>query len=114
MNILLENSRRLKVLPVLFSLLGYGSEGYRSIVDNSIELAHEFGNYICESSYFVLLAEVHLNIVCFKVTAACDTAEFLQKLNKTGLVFMTRTTFHHEKGIRAAFVNWRTTIEDIY
>ncbi|NUE66376.1 pyridoxal-dependent decarboxylase [Snodgrassella sp. ESL0253] len=113
MNILPENSRRLKALPVLFSLLAYGREGYRYIVDNSIELAHEFGNYIRKSSYFELLAEVRLNIVCFKVTAACDTAEFLQKLNKTGLVFMTPTTFNHEKGIRAAFVNWRTTAEDI-
>ena len=113
MNMLPENSRRLKALPVLFSLLAYGREGYRYIVDNSIKLAQEFGNYIRKSSYFELLAEVRLNIVCFKVTAACDTAEFLQKLNKTGLVFMTPTTFNHEKGIRAAFVNWRTTIEDI-
>lgn len=82
-------------------------------MDNSIELAQEFGNYIRKSSHFELLAEVRLNIVCFKVTVACDTAEFLQKLNKTGLVFMTPTTFNHERGIRAAFVNWRTTIEDI-
>ena len=113
MNMLPENSRRLKALPVLFSLLAYGREGYRYIVDNSIKLAQEFGNYVRKSSYFELLAEVRLNIVCFKVTAAYDTAEFLQKLNKTGLVFMTPTTFNHEKGIRAAFVNWRTTIEDI-
>jgi hypothetical protein len=34
-------------------------------------------------------------------------------LNDTGKVFMTPTLYNGKKGIRAAFVNWRTSNEDI-
>jgi len=34
-------------------------------------------------------------------------------LNDTGIVFMTPTIYNGQKGIRAAFVNWRTNEKDI-
>lgn len=39
--------------------------------------------------------------------------QFLELLNATGKVFMTPTNYNQRKGIRAAFVNWRTTTQDI-
>jgi hypothetical protein len=38
---------------------------------------------------------------------------FLTLLNDRGQVFMTPTIYNGQKGIRAAFVNWRTTENDI-
>jgi hypothetical protein len=38
---------------------------------------------------------------------------FLKTLNATGKVFMTPTLYKDRKGIRAAFVNWRTTTDDV-
>lgn len=38
---------------------------------------------------------------------------FLKKLNDTGKVFLTPTVYKGQKGMRAALVNWQTTITDI-
>lgn len=116
LNFLPENSRRLKALPVWFSLIAYGKKGIKSIVENNIKVAQLFGQFIEQSKVFELLAPVRLNTVCFtlkgeenqeKVTA------FLRQLNDTGQIFMTATVYKGSKGIRAAFVNWRTTEKDV-
>jgi glutamate/tyrosine decarboxylase-like PLP-dependent enzyme len=116
LNFLPENSRKLKALPAWFSLMAYGKNGYQKIVENCIELSNLFGKFIEEDKNFELLAPVRLNTVCF--TLARDENQvkvnhYLTLLNDTGKVFMTPTVYNEKKGIRAAFVNWRTTANDI-
>ncbi|QDH80837.1 aspartate aminotransferase family protein [Echinicola soli] len=113
LNLLPENSRRLKALPVWFSLISYGREGYQAIVENCIALAKEFGQAIQESKRFELLAPIRLNTVCFSLKDQAHTASFLSSLNATGNVFMTPTVYQGKEAIRAAFVNYRTTKNDI-
>ena len=116
MNFLPENSRRLKALPVWFSLMAYGKKGYQDIVENSIEMANYLGQFIEKSTAFELLAPVRLNNVCFTLKGAENQEKvplFLTNLNDTGKVFMTPTVYNGKKGIRASFVNWRTTTQDI-
>ena len=115
LNLLPENSRRLKALPVWFSLLAYGKSGIQGMVDNSIEHAQSFGNWIENCPYFELLAPVRLNTVCFTLNDYSEelVTTFLSLLNETGKVFMSPTFYLEKKGIRAAFVNWRTTAEDV-
>ncbi len=116
LNFLPENSRRLKALPVWFTLNAYGKKGYQDIVENAIEMATIFGAFIAESDSFELLAPVRLNNVCFTLSGAenQDKVEnFLTNLNATGKVFMTPTVYNGRKGIRASFVNWRTSTADI-
>lgn len=115
-NVVPENSRRLRALPVWFSLLAYGKEGFRDIVEHNVALALRFGNALIGEGYFELLAPIRLNNVCF--TLKCDqnqdkVSQFLLNLNDTGIVFMTPTVYQNRKGIRASFVNWRTTEKDI-
>ena len=38
---------------------------------------------------------------------------FLSVLNDTNEVFMSATFYNGKRGIRAAFVNWRTTQKDV-
>jgi len=64
LNFLPENSRRLKALPIWFTLLAYGKDGYQSIVEQSAEMARLFGEYIKKSNGFENLAPVRLNNVC--------------------------------------------------
>jgi glutamate/tyrosine decarboxylase-like PLP-dependent enzyme len=114
LNLLPENSRRLKALPVWFSLMAYGKNGIKDIVNNNIKNAQTFGKFIEENKHFILLAPVRLNTVCFSISASDEKVKiFLEKLNDTQKVFMTPTMYQNKKGIRAAFVNWLTTDEDV-
>jgi glutamate/tyrosine decarboxylase-like PLP-dependent enzyme len=116
LNFLPENSRRLKALPVWFSLMAYGKEGIKSIVENNINCARIFGKRIEQDNQFELLAPVRLNTVCFTLKGNYNQAKvkpFLKRLNNTGKVFMTVTKYRGKIGIRAAFVNWQTSDKDI-
>lgn len=116
LNLLPENSRRLKALPAWFSLIAYGKEGIRNIVENNILVAQRFGELIDQHPAFELIAPVRLNTVCFTLSGANNQDKvlpFLKSLNATGKVFMTPTVYHSTQGIRAAFVNWRTTESDV-
>ena len=114
LNFLPENSRRLKALPVWFTLKAYGREGYKEIVEKNIEQAHSLASFIEESLDFYLLSPIKLNTVCFTLSDdKLDAHHFLKELNNTQQVFMTPTFFNNKKGIRAALVNWRTSQEDV-
>ncbi|QIL39845.1 aspartate aminotransferase family protein [Pedobacter sp. HDW13] len=113
LNFLPENSRRLKALPAWFTLTSYGKQGYQEIVESNVEMALSFADFINENPAFELLAPVRLNTVCFTLTDEKRVPEFLNKLNASGKVFMTPTFYNNKKGIRAAFVNWRTTTTDV-
>lgn len=116
MNFLPENSRRLKALPAWCTIMAYGKTGYQSIIENSIDRAFQLGHYIKTSKHFELLSEIRLNTVCFTLKGAAPAESIdmiLARINSSNKVFMTPTFFSGRKGIRAAFVNWRTTSDDI-
>jgi len=116
LNVLPENSRRLRALPVWFSLVAYGKEGFQDIVENSAALALHFANELIEDDNFELLAPIRLNNVCFTLKGdhnQDNVSQFLTRLNDKGKVFMTPTVYQNRKGIRASFVNWRTTEDDV-
>jgi glutamate/tyrosine decarboxylase-like PLP-dependent enzyme len=116
LNFLPENSRRLKALPVWFSLLAYGKQGFQDIVENSIAMALQFDAFITNDKSFELLAPTRLNNVCFTLAGDHNQEKvnsFLANLNDKGKVFMTPTVYQNRKGIRASFVNWRTNELDV-
>lgn len=113
LNFLPENSRRFRALPAWFSLVAYGKDGFKWIVENSISCTTLFKNYLESSSDFEILGRVNLNVVCFTLKDKSKTAYFLNTLNAGGKVFMTPTMLNGQHCIRAAFVNFRTSEEDI-
>ncbi|MFD2284720.1 aspartate aminotransferase family protein [Pedobacter petrophilus] len=113
LNFLPENSRRLKALPTWFSLMSYGKSGYQQIVESNVANALLFAEFIQSNVVFEMLAPVRLNTVCFSLNDKSKVDEFLSRLNATGKVFLTATVYNGVKGIRAAFVNWRTSGADI-
>ena len=112
-----ENSRRFRALPAWFTLMAYGKKGYRDIVENNIAHAKAFGEGIEQSALFCLAAPVRLNTVCFTlqahVHAQQSIANILAAMNKDGRFFVTPTMYKGVACIRAAFVNYRTTQEDV-
>ncbi len=114
LNFLPENSRRFRALPAWFSLMAYGRKGYQWIVENSISCARQFAGNIESSDQFGLAAPVRLNVVCFELkNKHGKQGEFLDKLNATGKVFMTPSLLNGKPCIRAAFVNYRTSADDV-
>ncbi|WP_159467563.1 pyridoxal-dependent decarboxylase [Dyadobacter sp. 3J3] len=113
LNFLPENSRRFRALPAWFSLVAYGKNGFKWIVENSVHCATLLKTYLQNSAFLELSGSVHLNVVCFVLKDKNKTSEFLNILNTRGKVFMTPTVLDGKLCIRAAFVNFRTSKEDI-
>lgn len=108
-----ENSHRWRALPAWFSLLAYGAEGYREIVERDCQFARTLGERIAESEFFQLLAPVRLNIVCFAPRDRALSAPVIAAVRDSGATFVTPTVLHGTPAIRAAFSNWRTTDQDL-
>lgn len=118
-NLTPENSRRLRALPVWFSLMSYGKKGYQEIVERNCRIAQEFSRRIKESSSFKLLAPTHLNVVCFTLNIGENYLtsqvidKFLNELRQSGKTFLTATHYNGTLAMRIAVSNWRTTDEDV-
>jgi glutamate/tyrosine decarboxylase-like PLP-dependent enzyme len=111
-----ENSRRLRALPAWFSLMAYGREGHREIVERNVALARGLGERIARRPGLTLLAPVRLNVVCF--TLADDPTQervdaLAHAVAATGETFLTPTVYGGTPALRAAFSNWRTSEADV-
>ncbi|HYG20014.1 MAG TPA: pyridoxal-dependent decarboxylase [Ohtaekwangia sp.] len=112
-----ENSRRFRALPSWFTLIAYGKEGYRDIVERNCRAARQLGTLIDQSNAFRLLAEVNMNVVCFTFRSGRQDFEtikqFLNVVRDDGQVFFTPTVYKGTPAIRAAVSNWQTGEKDI-
>jgi glutamate/tyrosine decarboxylase-like PLP-dependent enzyme len=111
-----ENSRRLRALPAWFSLMAYGRDGHREIVERNVALARALGERLSEAAKLVLTAPVRMNVVCFTL-AERPTRERVHALADAiaagGETFVTPTVLHGTHALRAAFSNWRTEEADV-
>jgi glutamate/tyrosine decarboxylase-like PLP-dependent enzyme len=116
-----EMSRRARGLTAWASLKAYGRDGYRSMVERHLDLAQRLGRRIDEEADLERLAEVALNVVCFRFRPRELGEESLDELNRRlgeaivedGRVYAGTTTYDGRVALRPAIVNWRTTERDI-
>ncbi|HEV8513822.1 MAG TPA: pyridoxal-dependent decarboxylase [Cyclobacteriaceae bacterium] len=112
-----ENSRRWRSLPAWFTLMAYGKEGHREIVERNCAMAKKFGDWISTSGNYKLLAEVRMNVVCFTLSkpdiSLNEIKDFLSRVRDDGRVFFTPTVYNNTPAIRMAISNWQTESKDI-
>lgn len=110
-----ESSRRFRALPAWFTLMAYGKDGHRDIVERNCACAQFLGEAITQSEDFTLLAPVRMNVVCFTPSGAnmsmTDVRNFLHNVRNDGRVFFTPTIYKNQPAIRAAVSNWQTEIK---
>jgi glutamate/tyrosine decarboxylase-like PLP-dependent enzyme len=116
-----EMSRRARAFAVWATLRAYGREGYRAMVERHVALARRLGEQVDAEPELERLAEVTLNVVCFRYRPAGVAEEELDELNRRlgqavlddGRVYFGTTVYDGKVAFRPAIVNWRTRPEDV-
>jgi glutamate/tyrosine decarboxylase-like PLP-dependent enzyme len=116
-----ENSRRARALAVWATLRAYGRSGYREMVERHVALARRLAARVDSAPDLERLADVPLNIVCFRVRPPGLAEGQLNELNARlgaavradGRVFVGTTTYAGKVALRPAIVNWQTQAEDV-
>jgi len=116
-----ESSRRARALPIWATLAAYGREGYRELVERHCDLAAHLGATVDAAPDLERLAEVPLNVVCFRYRPPGLTEPELNDVNRRlgeallddGRVFAGTTVYGGRVALRPAISNWRTTAADL-
>jgi glutamate/tyrosine decarboxylase-like PLP-dependent enzyme len=116
-----ESSRRARALPLWASLAAYGRAGYRALVERHCVLAQHLAARVDSALDLERLAEVALNVVCFRYRPEGVGEADLNELNRRlgdallddGRVFAGTTVYGGRTALRPAISNWRTTAGDL-
>jgi glutamate/tyrosine decarboxylase-like PLP-dependent enzyme len=116
-----ESSQRARSLAVWAALRAWGRAGYREMVERHLDLAQHLAALVDAAPDLERLAEVPLNIVCFRYRPDGVPEEELNALNARlgedvladGRVSVGTTSFGGTVAFRPAIVNWRTREEDV-
>jgi glutamate/tyrosine decarboxylase-like PLP-dependent enzyme len=120
-NLAPEMSRRARSLPVWATLRAYGRDGYRAMVERHLSLAQRVARQVDAAPELERLAEVALNVICFRFRPPGIPEEKLDELNRKlgamvledGRVYFGTTDYAGKVAFRPAIVNWRTREQDV-
>jgi glutamate/tyrosine decarboxylase-like PLP-dependent enzyme len=108
-----EFSRRARGFPVYAALRSLGRNGLAELVERTCDCARRFADGIVELPGAELLNEVVLNQVLFRFQSDEQTDEVLRRVQDSGDVWMSGTTWDGRRAIRLSVSNWQTTDEEI-
>jgi glutamate/tyrosine decarboxylase-like PLP-dependent enzyme len=120
-NLAPEMSRRARAFAVWATLCAYGRGGYRAMVERHVALARRLAEQVDAEPELERLADVPLNVVCFRYRPDGVPEEELDELNRRlgqavlddGRVYFGTTVYNGKVAFRPAIVNWRTRPEDV-
>ncbi|MGH9298519.1 MAG: pyridoxal phosphate-dependent decarboxylase family protein, partial [Acidimicrobiales bacterium] len=116
-----EMSRRARSMAVWATLRAYGRSGYQEMVERHLQLAQRLAERVDGEPDLERLAEVPLNVVCFRYRPSDVDETQLDDLNgrlgqailEDGRVYFGTTMYDGKVAFRPAIVNWRTRPEDV-
>jgi glutamate/tyrosine decarboxylase-like PLP-dependent enzyme len=114
-------SRRARALTVWATLRAYGRAGYRAMVERHLDVARHLAERIDTAPEFERLADVPLNVVCFRLRPEAVADSELDALNTRlgeailadGRFYAGTTRYAGKVALRPAISNWRTTTEHV-
>lgn len=117
-NVGLENSRRLRALPVYANLTAYGADGYREMLGRQIELSRDIAEYLLDSKDFELLPKLSLSkderlkgiyiIVLFRAKDDGLNKELTARIKASRKIYVSGTAWDGKPACRFAVSNWMT------
>lgn len=122
MNIGIENSRRFRALPLYASLLAYGVDGYRDMLQRQIATARLIAKWIARHPAYELLPIKHQQAVDLDADADLDSIYMIVLfrakdeslnlklgglINATGEIYVTGTKWDGRPGVRISVANWQ-------
>ncbi|SDL60943.1 Glutamate or tyrosine decarboxylase [Salinimicrobium catena] len=115
----IQLTRRLRGMPLWFSLAMHGTEKYTTSIERGIELAQIAAKKIDVAEELELVRPASLSVVLFrrKGWSAEDYRDWTYRNHKSGLALVTPTKWKGKQGYetisRFCFINPETTEEDI-
>ncbi|WP_248804107.1 pyridoxal phosphate-dependent decarboxylase family protein [Pseudomonas sp. MWU13-2100] len=121
MNRGVEQSRRYRALPLWMTLKAYGKSGYRSLIESHCDYVKAIAQWIVDSSSYTLLCDIRLNVLVFRHEPQDSSygtrqelnRQLIRRLNESGEMFITPTTYRGEFALRLSISNWMTRSEDV-
>ena len=118
LNMGIENSRRFRGLPVYASLMAYGRNGYRDMLERQIRFARLVAAYLFDHEAFDLLPkqiftnrdDVHQHvfiIVLFRAKSQVLNETLVEKINATSRMYVSGTVWEGCTASRIAVSNWQ-------
>jgi aromatic-L-amino-acid/L-tryptophan decarboxylase len=116
----IELTRSFRALKVWMSLKAHGVPAFAKLIEQNVAQARYLEGLIEERANLELLAEVPLNVVCFRYRRA-DLAEdslnrlnreLLMRLQESGVAVISSTVLDEKFALRAAITNHRSRRED--
>ncbi len=106
-------TRRVRGLPLWFSLATHGTSAYSDAVSQNIETANAIAQVIRERDDLELVREPELSVVVFKKKGwtLVDYDRWSSKLLESGVGFVVPSSHKGEPNTRFAIVNPRTTLK---
>ena len=106
--------RRFRSLKLWAVLRCFGREGLQARIREHVRLAELFEGWVCDADGWELGAPRGFSLVCFRRDAPDEANEaLLERVNRTGEVFLSHTKLEGRYVLRLAIGNARTTEADV-
>ena len=111
----IQLTRRVRGMPLWFSLAMHGTDKYRDSIEKGIELARIAAQKIISHPQLELVRPASLSVVLFrrKGWKAEDYRDWTYRNHKAGIALVTPTRWRGETISRFCFINPETTEKDI-
>ena len=119
----IQLGRRFRALKLWMVLRYFGADALRGIIGEHIRLARLFEKWVDDHPDFERMAPVPFSVVCFRAAPAAleldaergdaFNAELLDRVNRSGEVFLSQTRLNGRPVLRLAVGHLRTTETDV-
>lgn len=119
LNIGVENSRRLRALPVYASLMAYGRNGFKTVLETQIRFARMVAGWLYDHPAYTplpvarsedeLCAQTFM-VVLFRANDESLNQNLAKRINATSKMFVSGTSWDGKPACRIAVSNWRTDV----